>query len=519
MDRVFYPSFSKLSIAAAVAAGVVGCAGGTAHAQSLDLGDLQTVASTGLSNALFLTNAPGDPVTRLYVLEQSGRVRRIDGTTLQTASVLDITTIVLASGTNPEFGRQGDSEQGLLGLAFHPGYQANRFFYVYYIEPRGSTFTNSSGTLTFDRGRSVVARYTMNAGGTAAVAGSAQIVMRFDQSETNHNGGCMYFGSDGLLYIGTGDGGGGGDGPNNALNPNVLLGKMLRIDVNGDDYPADALRNYRIPAGNPTTWPTGAGGTQTGLPELWAIGLRNPWRWSFDRLTGDLWIADVGQGLWEEVNVVAGNGGPRRNYGWRRWEGLASYNTNIGTFSAANSVLPVYVYPHSTSPGFLATQEGLSITGGFMYRGNAIPGWRGRYFFADFVRNRVWSIRMAGGAATDFQDHTLHLTTAGVGPRQIASFGEDNDGELFTVHFAAPQIRKLVPSALSNSLSIADVAQGGGLPGPDGIVDGDDFIAFINAFAAGELLADVVSGGGTRPPDGVVDGSDFIAFINAFVAG
>ncbi len=518
MNRVSYSSFSKFSIAAAAAAGLVACAGSTVHAQSLDLGDLQTVASTGLSSALFLTNAPGDPVTRLYVLELAGRVRRIDSTTLQTASVLDITTLVLAAGSNPEFGVvQGFSEQGLLGLAFHPDYQTNRYFYVYYTEPRGSTYVSQG--VTYDNGRSVLARYTMNAAGTAAVAGSAQIVMKFDQSEVNHNGGCIRFGTDGLLYIGTGDGGGGGDQPNNALNPNTLLGKMLRIDVNGDDFPADANKNYRIPAGNPVTWPTGAGGTQTGLREIWAIGLRNPWRWSFDKLTGDLWIADVGQDLWEEVNFVSGNGGPGRNYGWRRWEGLASYNTNIGTYSVANSVQPVYVYPHNTAAGFLASQQGSSTTGGFVYRGNAIPGWRGRYFFADFVSGRLWSFRLIGGVRADFQDHTAHFTTAGVGPSSLTSFGEDNDGELYTVHFAAPRIRKIVPSALSNSLSIADVAQGGGLPGPDGTIDGDDFIAFINAFAAGDLLADVVNGGGTRPPDGIVDGSDFIAFINAFVAG
>ena len=517
MQPISYTGFSRFTIATVAAAGLVSCAGVAAHAQTLDLGDLQAVASTGLASALFLTNAPGDAVTRLYVLEQAGRVRRIDGTTLQAASVLDITTIVLAAGTNPEFNRQGDSEQGLLGMAFHPNYQTNRFFYVYYIEPRGSTFVSNG--LTYDNGRSVVARYTMNAAGTATVAGSATIVLKFDQSQTNHNGGCMYFGTDEFLYIGTGDGGGGGDQPNNALNPNLLLGKMLRIDVNGDDFPADVNANYRIPADNPTTWPTGAGGTQTGRRENWAIGLRNPWRWSFDKLTGDMWIADVGQDRWEEVNIVAGNGGPGRNYGWRRWEGLASFNTNIGTFSVANSVLPVYVYPRNATAGFLPTQQGQSTTGGFVYRGTAIPGWRGRYFFGDFVAGRIWSFRLINGVQTDFQDHTTHLTAGATGPSSLASFGEDNDGELYTVHFAAPRVRKIVPSALSNSLSVADVAQGGGLPGPDGTIDGDDFIAFINAFAAGDLLADVVNGGGTRPPDGIVDGSDFIAFINAFAAG
>ncbi len=491
------------------------------HGQSLDLGDLQTVASTGLSSVVWVGNAPGDATSRLYVLEQAGRVRVINGTTLQTTSVLDIVALVLASGTNPEFSLQGFSEQGLLGIAFHPDFQTNRYFYVYYTEPRGSTYVSSG--LTYDNGRTVLARYTMNpivAGqNITANPASAQIVMKFDQPFVNHNGGNMMFGTDGMLYIGTGDGGSGGDPNNAALNPNSLLGKMLRIDINGDAFPADTQKNYQIPAGNPTTWPTGAGGTQTGLPELWAIGLRNPWRWSFDRLTNELYIADVGQDVWEEINVVNGST-PRLNYGWRRFEGVASYTTNIGSFSVAGSVVPAYVYPHTARTGYTSTMVGSSITGGFVYRGSAIPGWRGRYFFGDYTASRIWSIRVVNGVATDFQDHTAHFTNGTAGPAGLTSFGQDNDGELYTVHFSGVRIRKMVPSALSNSLSPADIVQGGGEPGPDGTVDGSDFIAFINAFAIGDWPADIAGGGANADrPDGTVDGSDFIAFINAFAIG
>jgi len=512
------PLLTSLPLVPVAAAAMLASSITSASAQSLDLGDFQTVVgTTGLTSALFATGAPGQPTNRLFIVEQAGRIRVVTGTTVQTNAVIDIRTTVLGSGVNSEFGLQGDSEQGLLGLAFHPNFTVNRFFYVYYTEPRGATFTSQGST--FDRGRSVVARYTMNVIGTGditASAASAQIVMRFDQSFTNHNGGCINFGADGLLYIGTGDGGAGDDPNNVALNPNSMLGKMLRIDVDSDGFPADVNRNYAIPATNPTNWPTGAGGTQTGLPELWAIGLRNPWRWSFDRVNQDLWIADVGQNIWEEVNWTPADYAGGRNYGWRRFEGFAERTTiGIGTFSVANRIEPVYVYPHNVLPGYLSTQTGFSITGGYVYRGSAIPGWRGRYFFGDYVSGRIWSLRRTENSFFDFQDHTPHLGAA----TALTSFAQDNDGELYTLHFSGSRLRKIVPSTISLNLSIADLVQGGGLPGPDGNVDGEDFQAFLNAFGAGEELADLVGGNGNPPGDANVDGNDFQAFLNAFAAG
>ena len=500
----------------AAAAGLM-VATGAASAQSLDLADLQTVVNTGMSRPLFLTGAPGDPATRLYVVEQGGRIRVIENGVLQTTPFLDITTLVLGAGTNSEFGLTGDNEQGLLGLAFHPDYQTNGFFYVYYIAPRGSTFGFNGQT--YDNGRSLVVRYTRSTTNPlVANAASAFTIMRIDQPFTNHNGGCMAFGPDGLLYIGTGDGGSANDPGNRALNPNDLMGKLLRIDVNSDGFPADANANYAIPADNPTSWPTSTGTTTTIRREIWAVGLRNPWRWSFDRQNGDLWIGDVGQGDWEEVNWVPGNGGPGRNYGWRVREGLWTTGLTGGTFATTGLTDPVYQYAHDSASrgGFplgTSVNWGQSITGGYVYRGTAIPGWRGRYFFADFVSNRVWSVRGINGVATDYQIHTTQLGN----PASIGSFGQDNNGEMYIVQtFGSPQIRRIVPSALSNSLSPADIVQIGGAPGPDNALTGDDFIAYINAFASGDLLADIVGIGGTRPPDNQITGDDFIAFINAF---
>ena len=475
---------------------LLACIGGVVtptRAQTLDLGDLQTVVPSGLASPLWVGCAPGDLSSTLFVLEKGGRVRVIRSGSLQVNSVLDLSTLVDIR-----------SERGLLGIAFHPGYQSNRQFYVFYSELSG---------------RNIVARYNMNtveAGqDITADPASVQTVLRLTQTALTDNGGNMIFGQDGLLYIGTG---GAGDTTNNSLNPASLLGKMLRIDVDRDDYPLDAFKNYGIPAGNPTVWPTGSGGTQTGLPELWAIGLRQPWRFSFDRITGDLWLPDVGATSWEEVNFVAGNGGPGRNYGWPRYEGRLVTTTNIGSFSAVGSVDPIYVYPHATQPGFPASSTGFAVTGGFMYRGGAIPGWRGRYFFADYAAGRIWSIRNISGVATDFQNHSAQLAPSG-GLANLTSFGQDNDGELYIVQFSNPPIRKIVPSPLNATLSLADVVQGGGIPGPDGTVDGSDFIGFLNAFAIGDLLADIVDGGGNLPADGIVDGSDLIAFINAYAVG
>jgi glucose/arabinose dehydrogenase len=484
-------SGSKMVIAKLSA--FLACFGAAAGAvgQMVDLVELQLVAEPGFNNAVFVCGAPGEPANRLFALDKVGRLRVMTGQTTQVPPVLDLSAVVDSSS----------NERGLLGLAFDPQYALNRRFYLFYSD-------RSSG--------SVIARYQMNpvlAGQPiTADPASALLILRIPATASIHNGGCIRFGPDGLLYVGVGDAGLSSRAP----DPAYLTGKLLRIDVNGDDFPNDPNRNYRIPNDNPTTWPsTTAGQTVTGLPEIWAVGFRNPWRWSFDRLTGDLCIGDVGASTWEEVNIVSGNGGPGRNYGWPAFEGFSGQSPSTNPEYNARLTPPVYVYPHPTSVAYPPDFRGYAVLGGFVYRGNSIPGWRGRYVFAD-NSIKLWSLRMQNGVATDVQAHTSQFTFPYL-RGSLSSLGEDNNGEIYVTALDSPLLR-IVPSALSNSLSIADIARSGGLPGPDGIVDGSDFITFINAFMAEDLVADVVNSAGTRPPDDVVDAADFIAFVTAFAA-
>ena len=508
-----------------------------AGAQSIDLADYQTQADTSLSRALWFGQAPAAPSNEFFIIEQRGRVMRQVGVNTTPAVFLDIQLLVLGAGGNSEFntppypvsGLQGDNEQGLLGIAFHPEYNTvgspnNGYFFVYYIEPRLDGMTNTN----FNQGRSRIVRYTRSTISPAtALSASAFPVLSFDQPFSNHNGGNMMFGSDGFLYIGTGDGGSGDDPLNLAANPNSLHGKMLRINVNGDDFPAEANRNYRIPAGNPTSYPTATGTTTIIRREAWAIGLRNPWRWSFDRLNGNLWIGDVGQNEWEEINVVPGNGGPGRHYGWRFFEAAIVAGNSAGAFSFANTTFPIYNYPHNASivipPGqtYLSTQFGVSVTGGFVYRGSAIPHWRGRYFFADYISSRLWSFRYANGAMVDFQNHTSQFSPA---PSNIVSFAEDNAGELYSLHFVSPRIRKFVPNAIAGTIKLCDVATDSldQWNNPNRSVGPEDLDAFIAGFISNnEAIADVASDSldTVFNPNGFVGPEDLDAFIASFVAG
>lgn len=372
------------------------------------------VVATGLTNPLALVADPGDPST-FYVVEQRGTIRIVRNDAVLPARFLDIRSSISAGG-----------ERGLLGLAFPPDAVESRRFYVNFTNPEGNT---------------VVARYTRDAQG-AVMASSRVDLMWPDgrrvirQPFANHNGGHLAFGPDGYLYIGMGDGGSGGDPQHNAQNPNTLLGKMLRIDVN---VPDSDPRGYRIPEDNPflDRQPIAA------LPEIWAFGLRNPWRYSFDDWTrggtGALIIADVGQTAREEVNwEPRGQGG--RNYGWRLREGRANYDPRQ---PAAYQPLsePIYDYPRS---------DGMSVTGGFVYRGSALPPmFNGRYFFADFVAGRVYSI---GLALDEHQEATavdlLELTELLGGTSElglISSFGVDADGELYVVSHSRGRILKIVP--------------------------------------------------------------------------
>jgi len=246
--------------------------------------------------------------------------------------------------------------------------------------------------------------------------GSEQVILTVEQPYTNHNGGGIAFGADGYLYIGFGDGGGAGDEDNNAQNTGNLLGAMLRIDVNR----SEGGKSYAIPDDNPFASSSGCGSGE-GCPEIWAWGLRNPWRWSFDRATGKLWAGDVGQDAWEEVDIIEGG----KNYGWRCYEGRREYNT-AGCGARNEYAFPVVVYGHDV---------GFSITGGYVYRGNAIPALRGIYLYADFGSGTVWGVPVEGGepkvvASTDMS---------------IASFAEGNDGELYLLDYAKGKIHKIVP--------------------------------------------------------------------------
>ncbi|MCS7060496.1 MAG: PQQ-dependent sugar dehydrogenase [Anaerolineae bacterium] len=342
----------------------------------------------GLERPTYLT-AAGDGSGRLYVTEQPGRVRVIEQGQLRPVPVLDIVDRV---------GSGGD-EQGLLSIAFSPTFVQDRLLYVNYTDRNGAT---------------VVSRFTVSPDGLLADPATEQLLLTIDQPYANHNGGQLQFGPDGMLYIGTGDGGSAGDPQNYAQNITSLLGKMLRIDVKS----AAADRPYAIPSDNPDF---GAGAP----PELWAIGLRNPWRFSFDRLTGDLYIADVGQNAFEEINFQPASSRGGENYGWRLREGFAAYR---GGQDSPALTAPIYQYDH---------ELGCSVTGGYVYRGSAIPALVGRYIYGDYCSGTIWALHR--NAAGEWINETLLESDM-----NISSFGEDEAGELYVVHHGGA-IARLAP--------------------------------------------------------------------------
>jgi glucose/arabinose dehydrogenase len=332
---------------------------------------------SGLAAPVAIANA-GDGSNRLFVVEQAGRVRLIQGGVLQATPFLDISTKVSCCG-----------ERGLLGLAFPPGYAAKGTFYVFYTDPDGAI---------------TLARYRVGASPDVADPNSGQVLLSVAHARTNHNGGQLAFGpGDGYLYAGLGDGGGGGDPDGNGQNTNTLLGKILRLDVGSGATP------YAIPAGNPFA----SGG---GRPEIWAHGLRNPWRFSFDRQAGDLYIADVGQGGWEEVDYQQGGAAGGANYGWNIMEGMHCYNA--ATCNPTGLTLPVTEYDHSL---------GCAIIGGYVYRGSAQPALTGLYFYADECQGRVWGLQQSGGGW-----QSRPLLQAAINP---STFGEDEAGEIYLADY------------------------------------------------------------------------------------
>jgi glucose/arabinose dehydrogenase len=328
-----------------------------------------------LSKPVFVTHS-GDSSGRLFIVEQTGRIRVLRNGVLLAAPFLDLRSKVSTGG-----------EQGLLGLAFHPDYRTNGKFYVYYTDKSGSI---------------VVAQYLRSS--NANIAGTAaKIVLRIAKPAANHNGGMLAFGPDRLLYIGTGDGGGAGDPGNRAQNRSVLLGKILRINI-------DTRKAFVVPPTNPYVG-------RAGSDLVWAFGLRNPWRFSFDRATHDLWIGDVGQDRYEEIDrSKAPNAGKGVNYGWRQLEGNSCYNPSSGCFTRGKT-MPLAVYGHGLD---------CSVTGGYVYRGATYPDLAGVYLFGDYCSGRIWGLDAAGANS---QSPVLLKDTSFL----ISSFGEDQAGNVYVI--------------------------------------------------------------------------------------
>jgi len=350
---------------------------------------LERVAS-GLSFPVHLAAPRGD--ARVFIVEKTGRVKILRDGSLLGTPFLDLSGQV-----------SGGSEQGLLSIAFHPDFTSNGRFYVNFTDRAGDT---------------QVVEFRVSADRDRADPATARTILSVPQPFSNHNGGLVLFGPDGKLFIGMGDGGSGGDPQENAQNLGSLLGKLLRIDVDG-------AQPYAVPSDNPFVDRAGARG------EIWAYGLRNPWRFTFDRQGGDLYVADVGQNRFEEVHAVRG-AGRGLNYGWDIMEGQECFEPSQGC-DRDGLTLPVLVYDHG---------DGCSISGGHVYRGEAIPAIRGHYFFSDYCSGFVRSFRFDGSGATDGRRWTELEPTGG--DRQVTSFGEDAAGELYLTT-AGGGVYKIVP--------------------------------------------------------------------------
>ena len=330
-----------------------------------------TQVVTGLQSPTGIVNA-GDGSGRLFIVEQPGRIRVVQAGRLLDRPFLDISDRVGANG----------SERGLLGLAFHPKYKENGYFYVNYTDRNGNT---------------VISRFKVTGDANAADPASEKRLLGVQQPFANHNGGSMAFGPDGDLYLGLGDGGSAGDPFGNGQSVNTLLGKILRLDVDHGDP-------YAIPADNPFA----NGG---GKPEIWAYGLRNPWRFSFDAASGDLYIGDVGQDTWEEIDYLPAGSPGGTNFGWNAMEGSHAFKGgNSAAFTA-----PAIDYAHAVG--------GCSVTGGYVYRGKTLPDWNGVYLYGDYCSGMVWGLLKSNSGWK-----SAHLFDTGL---SISTFGVDENGELY----------------------------------------------------------------------------------------
>lgn len=436
----------------------------------LNLGGTQLTTElvvSGLARPVQVVAAPND-YDRIFIVEQrSGSTGRIKIFNLNTGTLNATPFLSVSVNTS--------SEQGLLGLAFHPDYANNGYFYVNY--------TASGGTY--------IKRYTVSSNPDIADSGSAYTIMTISQPYSNHNGGWLGFGPDGYLYIGTGDGGSGGDPGNRAQDiTNQLLGKMLRIDV-------DSGSPYSIPFDNPFVGVTGD-------DEIWAYGLRNPWRCNFDRETGDLWIGDVGQNAYEEITFQPASSNGGENYGWRCYEANNSYNTS-GCDAASTMVFPIWNYSHSS---------GCSVTGGAIYRGSAIPDLQGTYFFADYCTSKIWSLRYDGSNVYDYEDRTSELDpSGGTSISSIVGFGEDAAGEIYICELNG-EVFKIIPLAASGACCIGDSGSCVFIPESNCSAGGGTWLGPNTSCDDGGC--DVVDCPADITGDGYVSTTDLLAIIAAW---
>lgn len=374
-------------------------------------GDPEFVSiASGLDVPTAVRNAD-DGSNRLFICERRGRILIYDlnAKTLLPTPFLDITSEVEIS----------NGEEGLLGLAFDPDYSNNGHFYVNYIRPKGFGSPDSTR----------IARYTVTTSPNIADNNSELEILSFEQPFDNHNGGDMHFGSDGFLYISTGDGGAANDPGNRSQSLTSFHGKMLRLDVSGDQFPADPRKNYIIPASNPFVSNTAA------FDEIYHFGLRNPWRFSFDRLNGDMYIGDVGQNAWEEVSYTPAGTSPV-NFGWKCLEGTNTFSSttvcNNGVTSGAFTD-PIFEYSHA---------QGQSITGGYVYRGSTFSNFTGWYFCIDFITNRLFMLTPSGGAFTSSNQGNNNNIGG------VSSFGESESGELYAVSYTSGELFKLIDATV-----------------------------------------------------------------------
>jgi hypothetical protein len=422
------------------------------------------IVASGLQYTTCIASVPGD-ATRLFVLEKAGRIRIVDLTTntLLSTPFLTVPGVVGATGLS--------DEMGLLGLAFDPDYASNGQFYVYYT---------GSGTNN-------LARFKVSATNpNLADSTSGVVMMTWSDPYSNHNGGWLAFGPDRCLYMSVGDGGSANDPGNRAQTLTEKLGKMHRIKPTvGGSAPY-----YTIPADNPFV-----GGATTADDTVWAYGLRNPWRCSFDRLTGDLWIGDVGQDAVEEIDYQPAGTAGGRNYGWRCTEGTSSTGLTGCTFGDPSLTPPVHTYNHGAG-----TSSGYCVIGGYVYRGCRIPDLQGTYFFADYVNNNIWSFRYSNGTKSAFTLRNTELGTSieGTAVTAITCFGEDANGELYIgKNSTSGQIFKIIPASGDGTC-----LKPGDLNG-DGHVDGADIGLLLSGWGACGIPCP-----GDLNGDGRIDGAD-----------